>query len=89
MNEIEQITFEGDDGEEIQYYVLEQTRLNGYDYIIVVDNMDDEEAEAFIMKDISRQEEAEAVYEFVDDENELLAIGKVFVELLEDVDLDI
>ena len=39
------------------------------------------------MKDISNDEDEEAVYEIVDDESEVDYIGRVFSELLEDIDI--
>ncbi|MBQ8845971.1 MAG: DUF1292 domain-containing protein, partial [Lachnospiraceae bacterium] len=45
------------------------------------------EQEALILKDISAEGEAEAVYEIVEDEKELAAVAGLFSELLEDTDL--
>ena len=41
-----------------------------------------------ILKDLSKVEEDESVYEVVEDDTELLAVSKVFEELLEDVDIE-
>jgi len=40
------------------------------------------------LKDLSKVEEDESVYEVVEDDTELLAVSKVFEELLEDVDIE-
>ena len=40
------------------------------------------------MKDLSKQEDKESLYEIVEDEVELQALLKVFEELLEDVDIE-
>ena len=50
---------------------------------------EEDEAEAYLLKDLSEDGEAEARYEFVEDEEELEAVSKVFAELLDDVDLEL
>ena len=42
-----------------------------------------------ILRDTSKAEEADSVYEIVEDEIELSAVSKVFEELLEDVDIEL
>lgn len=42
---MEKIEFCPDGGEKVEFYVLEQTRLGGCDYILVTDSMDSEEEE--------------------------------------------
>lgn len=79
-------TFE-DTSETVEFFVLEQTQINGAVYILVTDSEEDD-AECMILKDTSAAEDAESVYEIVEDETELLAVSKVFEELLEDVDIE-
>ena len=79
-------TFE-DTKEEVDFFVLEQTRVNGNNYILVTDSEEDE-AECLILKDTSEAEDTESLYEIVEDDVELSAILKVFEELLEDVDIE-
>lgn len=79
-------TFE-DTNEEVEFFVLEQTRINGNNYILVTDS-DAEEAECLILKDTSAAEDTESLYEVVEDDAELSGILKVFEELLEDVDIE-
>lgn len=84
----EKIIFVDEDGNEIEMYVIEETRINNVNYLLVTDDEgDSEEAEAYILKDISNGEDEEAVYEIVDDESEVDYIGRVFSELLEDIDI--
>ena len=73
--------------EELDFFVLEQTKLNGISYILVTDSEEDD-AECLILKDTSEENAPESVYEIVDDDVELTAIAKVFEELLEDVDIE-
>lgn len=79
-------TFEGED-QAVEFFVLEQTKLGGVTYILVTDSEEDDE-ECLILKDLSKVEEDESVYEVVEDDTELLAVSKVFEELLEDVDIE-
>lgn len=79
-------TFEGTD-EKVDFFVLEQTKVNGNTYILVTDSEEDE-AECYILKDTSAAEDKDSVYEIVEDDVELLGVLKVFEELLEDVDIE-
>ena len=82
---MEKITFASADSQENEeFFVLEQTKLNGVSYILVTDSEEDD-AECWILKDTSPEESSEAIYEFVEDEKELNGIMGVFEELLEDV----
>lgn len=84
---MEKITFCPEDGEAVDFYVLEQTRLGGVDYILVTDS-EDEDAEALILKDVSAPEDTEAVYTIVDDDDEMDAVAAIFEDMLEDVDIE-
>ena len=81
---LEKITFSPDGDEPVDFYVLEQTKIAGVNYILVTD-FEDGDGEALILKDLSKAEDAESVYEIVSDENELNAVAGVFEDLLEDV----
>ena len=75
-------------GEEAWFCVLEETRVNGTDYILVTEDDDQEaDAEALILKDVSSDQESDAIFEPVEDEGELHDVMKIFAELLDDVDL--
>ena len=80
------ISFLTDDNTEVEFFVLEQTRIAGVNYILVADS-EEEEAEALILKEQAGEGE-EAIYEIVEDDNELNAISKVFIEMMEDVDIE-
>ena len=89
-SEEKKITLTNEDGEEIIFYVLEETRINGKNYLLVTDTTDeDEEGECYILKDLSKQNEDEALYEFVEDDNEIDYLFKIFSELLDGADVDI
>lgn len=81
---LEKITFCPDGDEPVDFYVLEQTKIAGVNYILVTD-FEDGDGEALILKDLSKPEDTESVYEIVSDENELDAVAGVFEDLLDDV----
>lgn len=82
-----EVVFVTDDGEEIVFKVLEQTRLGGVNYVLATALNDDGEEEAYIMKDVSKEEEEEALLEILEDENEIEVVSKIFEELLDDIEL--
>ena len=80
---MEKISFETDEGA-VEFYVLDETRINNTNYLLVADSKEDE-AEALILKDISGQQDTEAVYVPVEDDVELMAVADVFANSLGDV----
>ena len=74
----------GDGNGEDEFFVLEQTKINGATYILVTDSEEDD-AECLILKETGVEEQTDKMYEIVEDYTELLAVSKVFEELLEDV----
>jgi len=83
------VIFTTDDNETVEFHVLEQTRLNGNTYLLVTDADDnEEEGNAYILKDVSADTDDSAVYNVVEDEKELEVIAKIFEELLDDIQID-
>ena len=87
MSKLEKITFRPDNDEPVDFYVLEQTRIGGYNYILVTD-AEEGDGEALILKDLSRDGEEESIYDIVSDDEELDAVAGVFASMLDDVDLE-
>lgn len=79
------IMLTADDGSEEAFFVLEKAELAGVSYLLVADSVEDEDAEALILKET--EEDEITTYEVVDEEKELKIISKYFEELLEDVEL--
>ena len=78
-----------DDDPDTGILCCEETKLNGANYLLVTDAEDnDEEGDCYILKDMSGADESDALYEFVEDEDELEGLMKIFAELLDDVDLE-
>lgn len=76
-----------ENGKEVQYFVVDGIEVDGVNYILVIDsekyNDDEAETEAFLLKETS-EEGSEALYEFVEDDNEYQKI----VVLLQDNDAE-
>ena len=85
MSENGLITLTADDGSEEAFFVLEKADIAGVSYLLVTDSVEDEDADALILK--VTEEDEMITYEVVEDENELKIISKYFEELLEDVEL--
>ena len=83
----EKIIFTQDNGETVSFFVLEQTRLGGTDYILVTD-AEEGDGDAYILKDLSSDGDEEGRYEIVSDDEELEADSGVFEDLLEDTLLE-
>jgi len=84
---MEKIIFVSEDMQELEFFVLEQTKVNGVSYILVTDS-EEGDAECWIMRDVSDEDSVESIYDMVEDEEELYAVSKVFEELLEDIDIE-
>lgn len=82
------VEFTTDTGEKVEFYIIEQTRLNNINYLLVADSLVDE-AEALILKETYEGADAtDFVYNIVDDDAEMDAISGVFAQMLDDVDIE-
>ncbi|MCR5545312.1 MAG: DUF1292 domain-containing protein [Lachnospiraceae bacterium] len=88
---MEKIILDSEEGEEISFFVIDETKLNGTQYLLVSEQdpekMEDEEGDATIIKCVA-EEADDVVYEFVEDDAEWDAVISVFSELLDDVDIE-
>ena len=75
-----------DTNEEIEFFVVEETQLNGQKYLLVTEE-EDGDSDAYILREIADKED-DVIYELVEEEAELTAIGKIFAELIEDADIE-
>ena len=82
----QKLTFNTEDGESIELYVIEQTRIGGKNYLLVTEEADGD-GEAMILQDLSGDTDQESIYEFVEDDDELQAVGSVFESMLDDVEI--
>lgn len=86
MVKSDKIIFNSGGEEQEEFYVLEQTRIGGVDYLLVAD-CEEGDGEALILKDISADGETESTFIIVEDDEELAAVAGVFENMLEDVEL--
>lgn len=87
-NRPDEIIFTTDSGEDVKFQVIEQTRLGGVDYLLVSTMSEDEDEEALILKDVSKDSDEDAVYDIVEDDRELEMVAGIFQELLDDIELE-
>ena len=60
----------GDGNGEDEFFVLEQTKINGATYILVTDSEEDD-AECLILKETGVEEQTDKMYEIVEDDTEM------------------
>lgn len=73
--------------ESAEFYVLEQTTIRGMNYLLVT--VDEEgDSDAFVLREVTNEDDQNTIYEMVGDDKELEAIAKVFAELMDDVDIE-
>lgn len=81
---MEKIAFtDPQNGSVVEFAVEEETQLNGIKYLLVSDGNESGDCEAYILKEVSTQEE-EVLYQMVDDDVEFAALAKVFSELADE-----
>lgn len=86
---MDKITMIADSGESVDFYVLEETMISGASYLLVTDAPEDEDGECYILKDISKAEDEQALYEFVENDQELESVFRIFEQLLSDADFQL
>ena len=79
------LTLEDEDGKEVAFEVIDATEVNGTRYLAVIPYQEDpeslqEDAELILMR-IGTDDEGEYM-DIVDDDEELITVGKVFEERL-------
>ncbi|MDD2969873.1 MAG: DUF1292 domain-containing protein [Lachnospiraceae bacterium] len=84
---MEKITFVTEDGESVEFFVVEQTRISGVNYLLVADQ-EEGDGNALILKDTSGEEDAESIYTIVSDDEELNAVADIFTSLLDEIELE-
>ncbi|MCM1025806.1 MAG: DUF1292 domain-containing protein [Roseburia sp.] len=85
MAKLEKIVFNPEGEDPVEFFVLEQTRIGGVNYILVTD-FEEGDGEALILKDLSEDGEEESVFAIVSDDEELSAVAGVFENMMDDVE---
>lgn len=71
-----------EDGSEVEFTIIDSTVFGGNNYILVTDAPDDEDGECYVMKEVSAEDDEEAVFESVEDDEEADAVFSIFQEML-------
>ena len=85
---MKKLQFTLDDGSTEEFYIEEQTTVGGITYLLVSDSQE-EEANVYIMKEISDPQNETACYEMVEDPQETEMIYDIFALMLENEDIDL
>lgn len=84
---MEKIRFSPEGGQEVWFYVLEETTIAGKHYLLVTEE-EEGDCDALILREQSDKEDTESVYEIVDQDDELSAVAAMFESLLEDIKIE-
>lgn len=84
---MEKLIFQDENGDAAEFYVLEQTRVGGVNYLLVADS-EEEDGECLILRDMAKEEDKDSLYEIVEDARELDVLLDIFGQLLDDVDIE-
>ncbi len=82
----DEIILTDENGETLTLYAVESTRVAGVNYLLAADEEGD--GTCYILKDLSREEDPEAIYEMVEDPEETEDLLDIFRELVDDIDLE-
>ena len=86
---VDMVAYTADEtGAEVPLFVLEETKINGMYYLLAADT-EDGDGDCYILKDVSRPEDTEAVYEPVENDSEAEYVFRIFQELMGDSGVDL
>lgn len=83
MEDIDTVVFRDEDGEEIEFEVLDFIEVDEREYVIVA--MPDSDDEAFILR-VETDEQGNETYVTIDDDAEWDHVAEAYEELLEEED---
>ncbi len=85
---MDSIIFDTEDGQQIEFVVLDETKFNEETYILVTEDAEAEEVEVMILKSVGSDEDTES-FESVEDEEELKAVSDIFAQQLAEDDIEL
>lgn len=85
---MDSIVFDTEDGQQVELVVLDETKFNEQNYILVTEDAEAEEVEVMILKSVGSDDETES-FESVDDEGELRAVSDIFAQQLAEDDIEL
>jgi len=88
--EFETVTMTAEDGSEIEFSIVDNLACTGERYLLVVEteNMDDDESEALILKEVSINTD-DVTYEMVEEDAEFDRVAALFAKKGDDYDVEI
>jgi len=88
--EFETVTMMAEDGSEIEFSIVDNLACTGERYLLVVEteNMDDDESEALILKEVSINTD-DVTYEMVEEDAEFDRVAALFAKKGDDYDVEI
>ncbi|MBQ1871395.1 MAG: DUF1292 domain-containing protein [Lachnospiraceae bacterium] len=78
--------FNSETNEDVEFYVVCDTKFQGGTYLLVTEE-EDGDSDAYILREVKEENDGDLFYEMVDDDALLDALGNIFSELLDDVDV--
>ena len=78
--------FNSETNEDVEFYVVCDTKFQGDTYLLVTEE-EDGDSDAYIMREVREEDNGNLFYEMVDDDNLIGALGNIFSEILEDIDV--
>lgn len=87
-NEFETVTMTTEEGEEVEFSIIDNVACGGERYLLVVETefMDDDETEALILKETSINTD-DVTYELVEDDAEFDRVADLFQQKGEDYEV--
>lgn len=79
MEDLDTVVFRDENGEEIEFDVLDFVEVNGREYVIVA--MPDNDEEAFILR-VETDEQGNETYVTIEDDQEWEAVAEAYEEML-------
>ncbi|MCI5679157.1 DUF1292 domain-containing protein [Anaerotignum sp.] len=88
--EFETVTMTDENGEEIEFSIIDNVACGGERYLLVVETelMDDDETDAIILKEVSINTD-DVTYELVEDDAEFDRVADLFAQKGEDYTVEI
>ena len=88
--EFETVTMTDENGEEIEFSIIDNVACGGERYLLVVETelMDDDETDAIILKEVSINTD-DVTYKLVEDDAEFDRVADLFSQKAEDYDVEL
>lgn len=86
---LEKLEVVDDKGKKTEISVISITKISGTNYLLVTEDSDINDADAFILKEVSPDGDDDVRFDLVVDDKEFEIVTKVFSEMLDDVDFEI